>query len=284
MQIQFYYFPKYFLVGIYILLFATSLSVCANEVNRVVQSNDSQLLVNCPVVHSYETKRRIAKTATNLMRQGKLLEAKAWLACVPPDKHVWETLVVHGDIYAHDENWQLAANYYNKAFDYMGDPRATPQEPTQAEVDEVDRLALFAQSVAGDVDISRSSVRGIPRKRLVPILFESGNTTLNKKGKNLTQKLATYLKRMKVTELELHGHTDMVGDFKKNQIISEKRAISVKKELVKKLEKLGITVQIRIRAKGKKEPLKIVNRWRLSKRRIRQLSRRVEPKIVRRAR
>jgi outer membrane protein OmpA-like peptidoglycan-associated protein len=280
MQIQFHYFPKCFLVSVHFFLFATSLSVCANEVNRGVQSTDSQFLVNCPAVRSYEAKRRIAKTATKSIRQGKLSEAKAWLACVPPDENVWETLVVHGDIYAHDENWQLATNYYNKALDYMDDPRATPQEPTQTEIDEVDQLASFAQSVAGDLGTSRGSVRGIPRRRVLPILFDSGGTMLNGNGKKLVRRLANFIKQKKVTQLELHGHTDEVGKSWKNKRISKKRALSVKKEL----KDLGVTAKIRVIGKGEDEPLKIVNRWRLPKKRIRQLNRRVEAKVVRKAR
>ena len=63
--------------------------------------------------------------------------------------------------------------------------------------------------------------------------FDSGKYEIQKKYFNELENLILLLNEQNKINIEIAGHTDSIGDNKANQILSEKRAISVKKFLVK---------------------------------------------------
>tara|TARA_Y100000739_G_scaffold216982_1_gene213006 strand:- start:1281 stop:1955 length:675 start_codon:yes stop_codon:yes gene_type:complete len=62
--------------------------------------------------------------------------------------------------------------------------------------------------------------------------FDSGKYEIQKKYFNVLENLILLLNEQNKINIEIAGHTDSIGDNKANQILSEKRAISVKKFLV----------------------------------------------------
>ena len=62
--------------------------------------------------------------------------------------------------------------------------------------------------------------------------FDSGKYEIQKKYFNELENLILILNEQNKINIEIAGHTDSIGDNKANQILSEKRAISVKKFLV----------------------------------------------------
>lgn len=62
--------------------------------------------------------------------------------------------------------------------------------------------------------------------------FDSGKYEIQKKYFNELENLILLLNEQNKINIEIAGHTDSIGDNKANQILSEKRAISVKKFLV----------------------------------------------------
>ncbi len=77
------------------------------------------------------------------------------------------------------------------------------------------------------------------------IEFETGKSSLTKKGKEIVSKIAVILKEYPNLKIEIAGHTDNTGDETMNKKLSEERAKSVKDELIK----LGIDPN-RLIAKG----------------------------------
>ena len=63
--------------------------------------------------------------------------------------------------------------------------------------------------------------------------FDSGKYEIQKKYFNVLENLILLLNEQNKINIEIAGHTDSIGDNKTNQILSENRAISVKKFLVK---------------------------------------------------
>ncbi len=313
MQKQFYVFPSQNSVGLKVLLFITllstalpslSLAACANyhpQVEQAVRANDfaklNKLLVmlnqqrGCRVSYLNGVKRSMAQIAAakadRLAEQGQLAEAKSWIKRAPTI--VWQTQAVQGDIAAKRQQWQAAAQYYNQALDLVADPQATPQAPKFSIIDMLYQLAYEAQILVGNLDavvspsgegrgMMRGNVRGFaPRKRLIPIQFTFGRRSMTPTGQKAANRLAAYLKRQKVAQVTLIGHSDSKGRHRVCNRISRQRAKTVKKYL----QKAGVTAKFHTIGKGKKEPIKLTNRWKLKQSQIDALNRRVEFKIVR---
>lgn len=64
--------------------------------------------------------------------------------------------------------------------------------------------------------------------------FESGKAIIKHSSYASLNKLAVVMRSNSKTKLVLHGHTDNVGDFEKNMILSQNRAKAVKKYLAGK--------------------------------------------------
>lgn len=67
---------------------------------------------------------------------------------------------------------------------------------------------------------------------LLNVLFDHDKSTLKKESKNAVLMLANHIKSQANLKVELHGHTDNTGNPDYNKKLSEKRAETVKKELV----------------------------------------------------
>ncbi len=290
-------------LGLRTLLFAVllnaglptfSLAACADyeaEVNRAVTNLDFDTLEKllpglnseqaaCPVSYLESVKRSMAQIAAakadGLMQQAELAQAEAWLKRAPTK--VWNTSVIHGHINAQREQWAMAVQFFNQALDLIDDPESTPQAPTQTEIENIYQLVSVAQSLVEDSEVTtlRGNVRGVPRRRLVPILFDSNSTILNGKGRRLVNQLARDIKRRKVTQVTLYGHSDPKGSHAACNRVSRQRANAVKNYLRKEA---GVRGRIDVKGMGKRQPLRLANPWRLSKSKIEALSRRVEFRI-----
>lgn len=66
----------------------------------------------------------------------------------------------------------------------------------------------------------------------IDVLFDSGKATI-KDGSQGVSQLADFMKKFPETKVEVAGHTDSLGDAKKNQKLSQQRADAVKAALVK---------------------------------------------------
>ena len=65
------------------------------------------------------------------------------------------------------------------------------------------------------------------------VAFASGKSDLDAKYNSEIEKLAAFMKKFTDTKVEIAGHTDSLGDAKKNEALSQARADSVKAALVK---------------------------------------------------
>jgi len=80
----------------------------------------------------------------------------------------------------------------------------------------------------------KKEIKTLFKKALQGIQFESGKDLIKKKSFPILDQIATVLKTNPTYLIEIKGHTDNVGDPKFNQILSQKRAESVRKYLVDK--------------------------------------------------
>jgi outer membrane protein OmpA-like peptidoglycan-associated protein len=289
------------------LLPTVSLAACADyelPVQQAVHSKDfntlEQLLStlnrqsDCPLSYLEAVKRSMAQIAAreadDLMQQDQLVEAKKWLKRAPT--MIWETQVVHGNLVAFHQQWLLAAQFFNQALDLIDDPQATPQAPTNDEIEKIYQLAQEAQLLTGGLGdtiddsgnargMMRGSVRGHgPKRRLIPILFKSGGKVTSK-GKKSVRRLAKHLiklgQRGRVALVTLVGHSDRKGSRAACNRVSKRRA----KVVEKLLRKAGVKKNTKISTigKGKTEPIKFINPWKLTPKQKDQINRRVEFKI-----
>lgn len=67
---------------------------------------------------------------------------------------------------------------------------------------------------------------------LLNVLFDHDKSTMKKESKNAVIMLADYMKSNPTLKIELHGHTDNTGNPEYNLKLSDKRAETVKNELV----------------------------------------------------
>jgi len=240
---------------------------CTNyesQVKQAVQANDLETLeellatlnrlLDCPVSYLDGVKRSMAQIAAakadSLTQQGQLAEAKSWLKRAPT--MVWGTQVVYGDIAARPPKAKTKKVY---------------QLASEAQV-----LAANSNAPVGPNYMMFGNVRGFaPEKRPV-VHFGYGKMTLDEKGKKSAQQLASYLKTQNVAQVTLIGHSDSTGSHAACDSVSKKRAYAVKNYLLK----AGVTTQIRVIGKGKREPPQLANRAIYTQDEINALNRRVE--------
>jgi outer membrane protein OmpA-like peptidoglycan-associated protein len=152
-------------------------------------------------------------------------------------------------------------------------------------IKKVYQLAYEAQLLSGNLEATidstgsargamRHKIRGIElKKRPLPIIqFDIGQITIDEQGQRSAQQLATYLKRQKVAQVTLIGHTDSKGNHAINEKISKQRALTVKNYL----QQLGVAAHIITLGKGETEPLPLANLAFYTPDEIDALNRRVE--------
>lgn len=83
------------------------------------------------------------------------------------------------------------------------------------------------------------------------ILFDVDKYDVHPEDKEVLKNLATVLKEMNVKNFEIDGYTDSDGSDEHNQVLSEKRANSVKNFLVSQ----GVTAEITTKGYGESKPV-----------------------------
>ncbi|MCQ2605735.1 MAG: OmpA family protein [Bacteroidales bacterium] len=80
----------------------------------------------------------------------------------------------------------------------------------------------------------KKEVLRVFEKALTGIQFETGKDVIKKQSFPILDQVVKAMKENPEYNLEINGHTDNVGDPAKNQVLSEKRAASVRKYLTDK--------------------------------------------------
>jgi len=263
-----------------------ALAIRANNLTQLEQLLPILHKDSCPDSYINEVKYSIADIAAakadSLVQEGKISAAENWL------KHAevmtWGTQVVRGDIAVRRQDWQNASIFYNQTLDLINDKEATPQAPSNAQIEKIYQQATEAQILTANVEntisrngqangMMRGKIRGfIPRKRAVPVPFYTGKWGLDENGKRVTKQLASYIKNEGFSRVTLTGHTDEKGPRLYNNFISKRRAKAVKSYF----ETQGITAKIKAIGKGEDEPLKLENGAYYNQEQINMLNRRVE--------
>jgi outer membrane protein OmpA-like peptidoglycan-associated protein len=284
----------------YILLIVTLPTNAAcndyqSQVNRAIGANDLTKLERllpklryCPSSYIDAVKRSMsdiaAAKADRLVQQGRLAAAENWLKRAKA--LTWGTQVVRGEIAVRRQDWQNASVFYNQTLDLINDKQATPQAPPKAQIETIFKQAEEAQMLSGRIiTISRSGrgtgmmrgkIRGfIPRKRVIPIPFDSGDkwiVKLDDNAKKVIKYLADYIIYKEFKQITLTGHTDENYISMYNNWLSKRRAEVVKTHL----QELNVQAKIKTIGKGEDEPRQLVNRKYYTKEQIDMFNRRVE--------
>jgi len=207
----------------------------------------------------------LATQAELLIQQGKISQAENVLKRVTT--MTWKTQKAYGNIAANRKNWNQAAKFFNQALKLT---------PPASEIEKLYKLSEEAQLLAGEIGDIVDNVRGKPRRRLLmPIHFNYGSSTPNTRSRYTIIRIANYLKRRGASRLILIGHSDRHGSHRACNRVSRKRAKVVKSYF----RKYGVKTTIVARGKGKRQPLRFYNRWKLKPSQIDALNRRVEIRI-----
>jgi outer membrane protein OmpA-like peptidoglycan-associated protein len=208
---------------------------------------------------------KIATQAEYLTKQGKLKQAENVLKRATT--MTWKTQKVYGEIAANRQQWNRAAKFFNQALKLT---------PPVSEVKKLYKLSEEAQLLAGEVGDIVDSVRSTPRiNLLMPIYFNYGSSTPNARSRNTIKIIVNHLKQRRASRLILIGHSDKHGSHRACNRVSIKRAKAVKNYF----RKYGVKTHIAVIGKGKRQPLRFYNRWKLKPSQIDALNRRVEIRI-----
>jgi outer membrane protein OmpA-like peptidoglycan-associated protein len=261
-------------------------SSCADyqsSVQQAIKQSDLDNLENllyklnrqadCSISYIDNVKRSMAQIAAakadKLTQQKRIKTAKTWLKRAPIT--TWGTQAVYGDIAVYRHQWQLAARFYNQAIDLIRDKQATPQAPAASSIRKLLKLAYQTQVLTTGSQSVFGKIRGVTPEN-IPIQFSFATTKLDNQAKKLVQQLANYIKQQNITKLTLIGHTDTKGNHAINDKISKQRALTVQKYL----QQLGVTANINIKCKGKRQPLQLAHATIYTSEQINALNRRVE--------
>lgn len=133
----------------------------------------------------------------------------------------------------------------------------------------------FSEKTEADgktIDILLDPIKKDVKTVLNNIFFDSGKAELRPESFTELDKLQLLLKQNPSLQVEISGHTDDVGKDTENQVLSEKRALSVADYLIKK----GINTQnIKVKGYGKTKPI-VPN----TSEENRQINRRIEMSIL----
>jgi len=189
----------------------------------------------------------------------------------PPVIELWQKKVTEAKRAEEQKQWSMAAGLYNEALDIINNPTATPQRPSQAEIQSLYSRSSLAKMLANNNSVQltrtvvvpdcstlmRTSVRGVEiTKHLIAVEFKYDDTVFTDKGKYAANELAYCLKEKQqglrgTFKITLVGHTDETGRADYNKKLSVKRA----KALKKYLEQQDPTLDISTEGKGETEPL-----------------------------
>tara|TARA_B100000674_G_scaffold119110_1_gene90410 strand:+ start:4093 stop:6522 length:2430 start_codon:yes stop_codon:yes gene_type:complete len=122
-----------------------------------------------------------------------------------------------------------------------GDGKAFSTKVVEIDPDEVDG----AKKIYPKEPIKIETLSKDKPIRLNEVNFATNSFVLNGKSMDILDELVNYLKLKSTMQIEIHGHTDNVGDSKKNLLLSQNRADAVMKFLISS----GISPE-RLSAKG----------------------------------
>jgi len=228
---------------------------------------------DCSISYLDNVKRSMAQIAAaradKLIQQQRIKTAKTWLKRAPIT--TWQSQAIYGDIAVYRHQWQLAARFYNQALDLIQNKQATPQAPASSSIRKLLKLAYQTQVLSTGSQSIFGKIRGVTPEN-IPIQFSFATTKLDNQAKIFLQQLANYIKQQNITKFTLIGHTDSKGDHAINDKISKQRALTVKKYL----QQVGVTANINIKCKGKRQPLQLTHATIYTPEQINALNRRVE--------
>ncbi len=228
---------------------------------------------DCSISYLDNVKRSMAQIAAaladNLIQQQQIKTATTWLKRAPIT--TWGTQAIYGDIAAYRHQWHLAARFYHQALDLIKNKQATPQAPATSSIKKLLKLAYETQVLTTGTQSIFGKIRGVTAEK-IPIQFSFAKTKLDSQAKQFLQQLANYIKQQNITQLTLIGHTDHKGNHAINDKISKQRALTVQKYL----QQLGVTANIHIKYKGKRQPPQLVHATIYTSEQINALNRRVE--------
>jgi OmpA-OmpF porin, OOP family len=158
-----------------------------------------------------------------------------------------------------------AANGYSAVYKVFGDlvvkqyPEIVPSYPSADQVQDLSYLkAVMAKAGAGAVKApaapAPSSAQGTKiSEGKWPIQFVTGKAEFNPSSVKDLEKLKSSLLVASNTTVEIHGHTDNVGDPTKNMQLSESRAFAVKAWL-EKTAPANFKGRLKVFAHGQTQP------------------------------
>ncbi|WP_395145199.1 OmpA family protein, partial [Armatimonas sp.] len=169
---------------------------------------------------------------------------------------------------------QGSANLYSAVYKVFGDlvvkqyPEIVPSYPSADQVQDLSYLkAVLAKAGSGAVKAGETTliarikptqpgkpVDGEGSKSKWPIQFVTGKAEFNPTSVKDLEKLKRNLLVASNMTVEIHGHTDNVGDPTKNMQLSEARAFAVKSWLEKQAP-VNFRGRISVTAHGQTQPL-----------------------------
>ncbi|MEL7012830.1 MAG: OmpA family protein [Pseudomonadota bacterium] len=174
----------------------------------------------------------------------------------------WRTYSELGRLAGDNEDFAKAALYYQKAINRLAEG---PKEhkATEAEIEEVYRLATASVGLAGEVvelpkmrsgapgGIFAGTIRGFVVEEVsLPITYQFNKTEFDDQGEAFAGVLADHLKDVGASKVVLSGHTDPKGDEDYNLRLSVDRA----EALGKYLEASGFDGTIEVLGFGETQP------------------------------
>ena len=124
---------------------------------------------------------------------------------------------------------------------FLSDERARLEKLNKEKASELNRMASQSAEAERRLDALNSKVMSVYRDArgtiisLSDILFDFGKATLKQDLKDNLTEVAAILKTLMIgSNVEIEGHTDNVGNAKKNETLSKQRADAVMKHLVQR--------------------------------------------------
>ncbi len=82
-------------------------------------------------------------------------------------------------------------------------------------------------------EVRGQSTRSMLNNEISTVLyFSQSNTTMSTRSGQVLENLLAFIAKHEVTRIELHGHTDDIGDPEKNMLLSMQRADLIRQQLV----------------------------------------------------
>ncbi|MBP7335880.1 OmpA family protein [Niveispirillum sp.] len=201
------------------------------------------------------------------------------------NRQVWQLYGRLGELYSDMNRNAEAARAFETALTIIGDEDSTPAAPADSVINDLIERAKESRQLAEGYltpvkdragepgGLWADNVRGVVVGDVaVPIRFEYDSAQMTPDGLRAAQDMAEILKAQGKTAVVLSGHTDSDGEDAYNCKLSRDRL----EEARKRLKEYGFTGEVRIVAKGERQPAVIRNSQRYTPDQIKAQNRRVE--------